>query len=181
MTVGTYLRGITGWSSQGNPIMLFLYVFFIVACVEEGFKYLCLRLYSYRLPVFDEPYDGIMYAVAVSLGFAAVENILYVAHYGLNTGLLRMFTAVPSHVVFAICMGYFVGKGKFIAPKPAFWQHAIGLLLAISAHALYDYFLFLHIGILGLVSIVLLYISIFFSRKALHLHAEISPHKDIEA
>ena len=71
-----------------------------------------------KIKEFDEPYDGIMYGVAVSLGFAAIENVLYVYMDGggYQTGLLRMFTAVPAHAVFGVMMGYFV-RGKIISEE----------------------------------------------------------------
>jgi RsiW-degrading membrane proteinase PrsW (M82 family) len=66
---------------------------------------------------FNEPFDGIVYAVIVSMGFATIENIIYVFQYGFATGILRLFTAVPAHAAFGILMGYFLGKAKFTHGK----------------------------------------------------------------
>src|SRR5438034_749553 len=59
-----------------------LLAFILVACSEEGSKYLMLRFYAYRNKAFNEPFDGIIYSVMISMGFATLENIQYVLHYG---------------------------------------------------------------------------------------------------
>ena len=79
-----------------------------------------LLWYAYRKKEFDEPFDGIVYAVMVGMGFATVENISYVSQYGLMTGIMRLFMAVPAHASFAIIMGYFMGKARFSAKKENF-------------------------------------------------------------
>ncbi|MBL7758573.1 MAG: PrsW family intramembrane metalloprotease, partial [Chitinophagaceae bacterium] len=71
--------------------------FLVVALTEEVVKYVALRYYSFRQPSFDEPLDGIVYGVMVSMGFATVENILYVQKFGMTVGIQRMFLAVPAH------------------------------------------------------------------------------------
>jgi RsiW-degrading membrane proteinase PrsW (M82 family) len=63
---------------------------------------------------FNEPLDGIVYAVVLAMGYASVENMLYVAAYGINTTILRAFTAVPAHLVFAIVQGYYLGRARFM-------------------------------------------------------------------
>ena len=68
-----------------------VYSYLIVALSEEGSKFLMLRLIPYRRKAFDDPFDGIVYAVMVSMGFATLENIGYVMQHGMGTGLLRMF------------------------------------------------------------------------------------------
>lgn len=77
-----------------------------IALVEEGLKWAALILITRKSKHFNSLFDGIIYAVFVSLGFAALENVLYVFNYGLETGLLRAITAVPGHVFDAIIMGY---------------------------------------------------------------------------
>lgn len=119
---------------------VFLYSFFVVALSEEGVKFLVLRKIFYRKPDFNEPYDGIMYSVVISMGFAGAENLLYVLNNGVEVGVLRMFTAVPAHAGFAILMGYFVGKAKFSLRYKNYYCF-IGLFNAILFHGLYDFFL----------------------------------------
>lgn len=119
---------------------VFIYAFFVVALSEEGMKFLALRRFLYRKTDFNEPFDGIIYSVMISMGFAAVENVMYVLNHGFSTGFLRMFTAVPGHAGFAIMMGYFVGKAKFTRRYKTLYL-LFGLISAIVFHGLYDFFL----------------------------------------
>ncbi|MDX2247805.1 MAG: PrsW family glutamic-type intramembrane protease [Bacteroidia bacterium] len=182
--VGEFLSSSTGISNtSGSPAELFVYAFFVVALTEELMKYLVLRYYNYPHEEFDEPYDGIMYGVAVSLGFAAIENVLYVftSEGGLQTGLLRMFTAVPAHAVFGVIMGYFVGKAKFLGETGNPYRERMkGLAGAVLLHGLYDYFLFLGNEFLALFAFVALFMGIGLAYRAMRLHSSLSPHKDEE-
>lgn len=131
---------------DGSVVGVAIFSYLIVAFSEEGSKFLGLRLFSYNQKSFDEPFDGIVYAVMIGMGFATAENIKYLidskAGSELSLGLLRMFTAVPGHATFAIIMGYFAGKAKF-DPKNSFRLLLTGLLVAIFFHGTYDFFLFL--------------------------------------
>lgn len=106
--------------------------------VEELFKYLVVLLLVWRSRHFDERFDGIVYAVFVSMGFALVENIMYVFGGGLVTGLLRIVTAVPAHAIFGVSMGYYLGLAKF---NP--WKRSTYLALAFIVpwliHGFYDF------------------------------------------
>lgn len=154
-----------------------IHAFIVVALAEEFAKFLVLRFYAYRQPEFDEPYDGIVYGVMVSLGFAAIENVLYVAEGGLSVALLRMFTAVPAHASFGIIMGYYFGLAW--QNKTFEKQHIFrGLLAATLFHGVYDFFLmqqnypaFWVFSFLGLV------VSIRLSFKAMKNHNNASPFK----
>jgi RsiW-degrading membrane proteinase PrsW (M82 family) len=89
---------------------------------------------------FNEPLDGIVYAVMIGMGFAAFENLLYVSDGGLGVALLRMVTAIPAHAVFAVVMGYHVGLAKFdITHKSELLRK--GLVYPILLHGAYDFFL----------------------------------------
>lgn len=116
--------------------------FFVIALTEEGVKFVILRNVCFRLRSFDEPFDGIVYAVMVSMGFATIENTGYVFLHGFNTGLMRMFLSVPAHAAFAVIMGYYAGLAKFSLAKRKFFLLK-GFLLAVFFHGLYDTFLFL--------------------------------------
>ena len=120
--------------------------FLVVALTEEACKFAALRLYSYRQKSFDEPFDGIVYGVMVSMGFATLENILYViksaeAGQGYQVALLRMFLSVPAHATFGVLMGYHVGRAKF-EPKRKPYLMLLGLFWAVFFHGAYDTFLF---------------------------------------
>jgi len=87
--------------------------FVVIALVEEAVKFAAFAWPTYRHPAFNEPYDGMMYAITAALGFAAVENVLYVAHGGAPVALARMFLSVPAHALFGAFMGYYIGRAKF--------------------------------------------------------------------
>ena len=147
----------------------FIKAFFIVGFVEELSKYIIVRYYAQPHKEFDEPLDGIVYAVLVSMGFAATENIMYVLEGGTQVALLRAFTAVPAHATFAILMGYFMGKAKFSKNKTLL--NLTGLLLAVTFHGAYDFFLFIDfIPGIWTGAFISLFIGILISRKAIQLH-----------
>ena len=149
---------------------LFVYMFFGIALVEEGMKYFFLKKYLFNRPEFNEPLDGIVYAVMVSLGFATVENISYVIgaqEQGTNVAILRMFSAIPLHASCGVIMGYFVGMAKF--NKENYNSLLLkGVLIATLVHAIYNYFLFLGQG--QILSFVALFVAIYYSRRAIKLH-----------
>ncbi len=100
---------ITGSESL---ITLFFYCFIGVGIVEELAKWIISYNVVYKDNEFNESYDAIVYSVFTSLGFALIENILYVLSNGVITGLLRAFTAVPAHTCTGIVMGYYLGLAK---------------------------------------------------------------------
>lgn len=120
-----------------------LMYFVVVACSEEGFKYLLLRRRTWRSPDFNCQFDGVVYAVFVSLGFALWENIGYVAMYGLETALIRALTAVPGHACFGVFMGTWYGLAKRYESLGYETASRRCLLLAflvpVLAHGFYDY------------------------------------------
>jgi len=87
--------------------------FFGAAIPEELFKFAVLYFYCRRLNDFDEPMDGIVYGVAASLGFATLENVLYVIDGGIGVAILRAFTAVPGHALLGVIMGFYFGLAHF--------------------------------------------------------------------
>ena len=175
--LGSELGISLGLDESPNMFMTFLFAFFVVALAEEGAKFLFLRFYIFPKKEFNEPYDGIIYAVMIGMGFAAFENLLYVVQGGWEIGLLRMFTAVPAHAVFGGMMGYFVGLAKMMPNRAdRTLQLAKGLGIAVTLHGLYDFFLFQqNFEILGFMSFILLFASIRYTQKAIAMHQEISP------
>jgi RsiW-degrading membrane proteinase PrsW (M82 family) len=171
-----YFPGYTVW-------YYVLLAFIVVAVSEEGCKYVMLRLYAYHNKAFNEPFDGIIYSVMISMGFATLENIGYVLEYGFTTGIVRMFLSVPSHAAFAVLMGYHVGLAKFPTTKPV--QHmAQGILLAIFFHGAFDFFLLLQgstqvkqyvsNSLLVAGALVAWWIAIRMSLKSIRLHEALS-------
>ncbi|HEY0652331.1 MAG TPA: PrsW family glutamic-type intramembrane protease [Chryseosolibacter sp.] len=153
--------------------------FFKVALVEEFSKFLFVRFILYPNKNFNEPFDGIVYAVMVSMGFATFENVIYVYSYGIETGILRMFTAVPAHATFGVIMGYFLGIGKF-RKFHRFYFSLFALMGATFFHGAYDYFWFIAdaTGVwtgIWMGAIVSLIVGLILSRKAIRLHQQASP------
>ena len=113
-----------------------------VALIEELCKFVFLRMRTWNDPAFNYVFDGIVYAVFVSLGFAIAENIMYVFEYGFGTGVLRAFTAIPGHCVFAVFMGYFYGEAKLAHVQGNNGRKALFLIcslgVAVLCHGLYD-------------------------------------------
>lgn len=154
----------------------FVKAFFVVGLVEEFSKYIIIRYFAQPNKAFNEPFDGIVYAVMVSMGFAATENIFYVLEGGYPTALVRAFTAVPAHATFGILMGYFMGKAKFSNNRIAL--NLYGLLLAIIFHGAYDFFLFIDfVPGIWIGAFVSLFIGVILSRKAIKKHQKNSHFK----
>ena len=114
--------------------------FVFVGLLSEGFKFLFLRGMTFYNKNFNEPFDGIVYALMVGMGYATAENILYVINGDLDSAMYRMVTAAPANAVFAVIMGYFLGEAKMNSSK-IFIFSLLSLLLAALAHGYYDYFM----------------------------------------
>jgi protease PrsW len=113
--------------------------FIIAGFTEEGIKYLAVILLIWKNENFNEKFDGIVYAVFVSIGFATVENLLYVfSQDALQTGLLRAFTAVPFHAINGVIMGFYLGMAKFQTSRNRFYL-MLALLLPVLFHGFYDF------------------------------------------
>lgn len=135
--------------------------FVVAAFTEELFKFLALYLLIWKSPEFNDKFDGIVYAVFVSLGFAAVENVLYVLGSGYGTGFMRAVTAVPAHAIFGITMGFYFGMAKFYVKQQR--QLKIkALLYPIILHGIYNFILFTGIQWLTIIFLAFL-IYLYFS------------------
>lgn len=113
--------------------------FLLAAVPEEGIKFLALMLYAYRHRAFDEPMDGIVYGAVASLGFAAIENAMYVSEGGLALAAGRAFTSVPCHALLGAIMGLYVGRAKFRTGASRAWCFVAALFWPILWHTLYDF------------------------------------------
>lgn len=118
---------------------------FGVALVEEFSKWLVLMIFVWKNQNFDYRYDGIVYAVSASLGFAALENILYVVSYGTGVSIGRAIFAIPGHTTFGVFMGYFLSRAKtaWIDNKNSKMNFLKLLALAVPMiiHGIYDFLL----------------------------------------
>lgn len=127
--------------------------FIIAAFSEEMFKYIALKKKTWKSPEFNCFFDGIVYSVYVSLGFATLENILYVLDGEISTAFLRMFTAVPGHAFDAVFMGYFYSRAKKAEiennKSRARRNKRLALVVPMLLHGLYDFLISLDEEVVG--------------------------------
>jgi RsiW-degrading membrane proteinase PrsW (M82 family) len=120
------------------------YASFITAGIpEELCKFLIFMIFIWNDKNFDEYFDGIVYASFISLGFACVENIMYVfssGAAGIGVAIVRSLLSVPGHFLFGIILGYFLSLAKFHSSKRGLYIF-LGLLIAATAHGLFDWLL----------------------------------------
>lgn len=127
--------------------------FVVAAMTEEVCKYVALKKKTWKSGEFNCSFDGIVYAVFVSMGFATFENLMYVIEGDLATAIMRMFTAVPGHAYFAVMMGYFYSKAKGASitgdKKLVRKYKRKALVWPIILHGAYDCILFLDSDVVG--------------------------------
>ncbi|NBI30447.1 glutamic-type intramembrane protease PrsW [Chengkuizengella marina] len=116
----------------------FLFSFVISGGIEEFLKLFILYYTIYNHHIFDSPYDGIVYGVSISLGFATLENIIYAFSYSSSffTLLLRGLLPISGHAIFGVMMGFYISKAKFLSQKRYL---ILALALPITWHGLFDY------------------------------------------
>ncbi len=120
------------------------HAFLVAGTTEEAFKFLALYLLIWKSPSFNEQFDGIVYAVFVSLGFAAVENVMYVMDAGYQTAAIRAITAVPAHAIFGVSMGYYFGIAhRYSELRKSYLLRALGI--PILLHGIYDFILMVEV------------------------------------
>lgn len=100
-----------------DPNYVYILAFLVVAVIEEGTKFFFLYRRTWNDPNFNYQFDGIVYAVFVSLGFAAFENVKYVFSYGLSVALPRAILAIPGHMSFSVFMGLFYSRARLCADR----------------------------------------------------------------
>lgn len=133
--------------SLDSMMHVFFYSFVLVSLIEEGLKFIMTYLMCYKKKDFNYQYDGIVYASFVSLGFASIENALFIFEAGdLQTAIYRGILTVPAHVFFAIFMGYYLGLAKhwrrYKNKKKEYYNLLQGFLVPIVLHGFFDFCLF---------------------------------------
>lgn len=157
----------------------FFTAFAVSSLVEEGLKFAALVILVWRNPNLNEPMDGIVYGVFISLGFAGVENILYIFNPqlgGMETAIARALVSVPSHGFFGIAMGYYFALAKF-EPRRRARHMAAAFVSPYIIHGVYNFLLLSGQAIFLIIFVPFIYI---FWRKGLaqiRAHLEISPFK----
>lgn len=174
---GTWFGDLLGFGVSDSFYGTLFYTIAVIGLVEESAKFLFLRTYIYSKAAFNEPFDGIIYAVMIGMGFATFENLAYVWTGGWQVAVLRMFTAVPAHAVFGVIMGYYIGMAKFTPDARVRQTYMIkSLLIPVIIHGLYDFFLFQrNFEYLAIASLVLLVLGIRYAIKAIGTLQKSSP------
>lgn len=136
-----------GWASlrydalalaDGNTLGLFAYSMLAIGPVEELAKILPFLILVLKLPELDEPIDGIIYASFVALGYAAVENVMYLEYLTSVEAAARGFAGPVVHMLFASIWGYTIGCAH-VRGEPKILPAVGGFLLAAGLHGLYDF------------------------------------------
>lgn len=146
-----------------------------VALVEEICKWTVVMVFAYKNKYFDEVYDGIVYAVFTALGFACLENLIYVYSYGLSTGLVRSILSVPSHACDGILMGFYIAHAKRAGIKKHIKIKIVFLILSLLVptliHGAYDYLLCLGKDISILLFFIILILVYLISYKIVDIQS----------
>jgi len=161
----------------GEPAKLFD-ALVLSGFVEEMAKWVVLVAAVYHWDEFDEPLDGVVYGVAVALGFATLENVLFVARLGLRVAWMRALFAVPAHALFGATMGYYAGRAKFDRGGKLWRDRALCLFAPTVFHGSYDYALHRGMGAHIWVVISLLSVGLWtFVLRRVHRAQRASPFR----
>jgi RsiW-degrading membrane proteinase PrsW (M82 family) len=149
-----------------------LFYFIVVGVSEEGAKYILLKYRTWRSPHFNCQFDGVVYAVFISLGFALWENIGYVLSYGMATALVRAVTAVPGHACFGVFMGVWYGAAKKYElaglPEKSKALRRRAVIIPTLLHGLYDFIATLAsdaYSIIFIVFVIIMFVSAYITIK----------------
>lgn len=177
-TVGAMITETIGSAliDERTVIGKFLMYFIVVALSEEGFKYLVLKKRTWDDPNFNYQFDGVVYAVAVSMGFALLENIGYVHSYGISTALVRAVTAVPGHACFGVIMGTWYGMARRYANEGNEEKKNRCLKMAVIGpallHGLYDFIASIEGSYGWIIFIIFVAVMFFYTYRLLNRDAE---------
>lgn len=144
--------------------------------LEEFFKWFVIFIVIFRHVEFDDPYDGILYGAAVSLGFATVENILYLLTFGLDHAFMRALLPVSSHAMFGVVMGYYFGKAKFSKINREREYLALALFGPILLHIVYNSILIVGDSFMFIMVPFMLFLWWFGLRKVKLAHEHLIHH-----
>ena len=143
LSIFVYLLPMCNPSTGTNLFELFFGVFIGIALVEEFSKWIFVRLITWKNKAFTHIYDAVVYAVFVSLGFATLENILYVIDGGISLAIMRAILSVPMHVFCGVFMGYYYGLAKqseiYNRKELVGRNILLSLLVPVLLHGFFDY------------------------------------------
>ncbi|QBK25834.1 glutamic-type intramembrane protease PrsW [Ureibacillus thermophilus] len=156
-----------------NP---FLRNVIFTGALEEFFKWFIIYAFIFRHVEFDDPYDGILYGAAASLGFATLENILYLLTFGIDTAFMRALLPVSSHALFGVVMGYYFGRSKFTKTKYSKEFLALSLIAPFILHVIYNSILMFEDYWLYLMAPFMLFLWWFALKKVKLAHEHLIKH-----
>ena len=161
------------WLMPGSLGYLLVQNFIAVALVEEFCKRLPVMLFAWKHPAFDYRFDAVVYCVFSALGFAALENVLYVAQFGFGTAVSRAIFSIPGHFFFAVYMGIYLGEAKQSQRDGEGYEMdsylRASLLVPMLLHGFWDFCL--NVGTWQMTGIFYVFVLFFFliaSRKLRH-------------
>ena len=132
---------ILGIELNSGAMKSFFDAFFKAGIPEELSKWLIFYWLIRKAKDFDQYYDGILYAIFISMGFALVENILYVFQNGMGTAIVRSIISVPGHMLFAVPMGYYLSLSRFETGASARFHVFLSLAIPILLHGTFNFIL----------------------------------------
>lgn len=156
-----------------NPF--FINVIF-TSSIEELMKWLIIFAVVLRHVEFDDPYDGVLYGAAVSLGFATVENVIYLLSFGIDQAFMRALLPVSSHALFGVVMGYYYGKGKFSSNSIQKKFIVLALIAPLVLHMIYNSILMLEGNFVYAMAPFMLFLWWFALRKVKQAHEHLIEH-----
>lgn len=180
--VSVFGQALVGALLPNNFWTRALALMLVVGPVEELAKLLAVQIYAYRRREFDEPLDGVVYSTTAALGFAAVENVIYLSQTSALLVLLRGPISNPGHALFSSLWGLSMSRAKG-APNIAhqrLWIIARGWLVASALHGLFDVLLMAseRAGVTLFYALLAAMIALFFwVRSRIHFHRDTSPHR----
>ena len=161
-------------------ISAFIEAFFFIAFIEEGIKFLMFRWFIWPKNYFDEPIDGVVYMVAIGMGFAFLENFAFIFNDLSNVLSIALMSAVmptPAHFIFAVAMGYYFGYAKFNFVRKKKKLMLYGFLITFLSHGMYDYLLMLvpKYPFCLFIAIAFIIIYLIIALRLINRHQKLSP------
>ena len=170
LAIAIPLDQLTGFIPSGF-LQSFYEAFLCAAIPEEFAKWIIFYWLISKAKDFDQYYDGILYAIFISMGFALFENIGYVFENGMGTAIVRSIISVPGHMLFAIPMGYYLSLSRFESGASAKYHIFLSLAIPILLHGTFDFILMysdeLNPGLAGFLMLAFVIFDIFMWRFGL--------------
>ncbi len=156
--------------TEGTVAYNLVFGFVVAALVEESFKFFFLYKYTFKSPDFNYRFDGVVYAVFVSMGFAILENVLYVFQGGIGVAITRALLALPLHAACGVYMGIAYGQQKVNSLYKSVTYGSVAracLPVPILIHGFYDFCAFMQTNLFTVIFIAFVAFVFIFTLKQL--------------